>query len=73
MQRKHAAHSFDAEAGHVFLIYGKTGVAGGQVKKVMRVGVVGITTEDQVSQSLLGQWKDLGCAEERWEVATGRF
>lgn len=49
MQRKHAAHSFDAEAGHVFLIYGKTGVAGGQVKKVMRVGVVGITTEDQVS------------------------
>lgn len=46
--RENMQHTAFAEAGHVFLIYGKNGVAGGQVKKVMRVGVVGITTEDQV-------------------------
>ena len=68
----------DAEAGDMFLIYGKTGVAGGQVKKGTRVSVIGMITEDQVSQSLVGQWKGLDCVgqwkdwkEERWEGATG--
>lgn len=62
----------------MFFICGKTGPAGGQVKKVTRVSVIGMITEDQVSQSLVGQWKDLDYVvqwkdwkEERWEVAAG--
>lgn len=39
----------------------------------MKVDVVEITIEGQGFWSLAGQWKDLGCAEARWEVAAGRF
>lgn len=67
MLRKHATLGPDAEAGHLFLVYGKTGVAGVQVKKVRKVEVVETAREGQVFWNLAGQWKDLGCAEARWD------